>query len=89
MYTRTTSLPILYIRNIIPADMGIPLPEHVALSGWGYADFHAGVNFALTEFYEVRLCGVLGKPVKGSPHRGSSVRGSKPPYVSIRLNLNS
>jgi len=22
--------------------------EHLALSGWGYADFHAGVNFAIT-----------------------------------------
>ena len=28
--------------------------EHLALSGWGYADFHAGVNFAITEFSEVR-----------------------------------
>jgi hypothetical protein len=24
------------------------------LSGWGYAAFHAVVNFAITEFYEVR-----------------------------------
>ena len=24
--------------------------EHLALSGWGYADFRAGVNFAITEF---------------------------------------
>jgi hypothetical protein len=24
--------------------------KHLALSGWGYADFHAGVNFAITEF---------------------------------------
>jgi hypothetical protein len=28
---------------------------HLALSGWGYADFHAGVNFAITEFSEVRI----------------------------------
>jgi hypothetical protein len=28
--------------------------EHLTLSGWGYADFHAGVNFAITEFSEVR-----------------------------------
>ena len=27
--------------------------EHLALSGWGYADFHAGVNFAITAFCEV------------------------------------
>jgi hypothetical protein len=37
MYTRATSLPILYIRNIIPDYMGISLPEHLALSGWGQA----------------------------------------------------
>ena len=30
--------------------------EHLALSGWGYADFHAVVNFAFTEFSEVRAC---------------------------------
>ena len=24
--------------------------EHLALSGWGYADLHAGENFAITEF---------------------------------------
>ena len=28
--------------------------EHLALSGWGYADFHAGVNFAITKFSEVQ-----------------------------------
>jgi hypothetical protein len=39
MYTRATSLPSLYIRNIIPGDVGIPLPEHLALSGRGYALF--------------------------------------------------
>ena len=27
--------------------------EHLALSGWGYADFHGGVNFAITAFSEV------------------------------------
>jgi hypothetical protein len=26
----------------------------LALSEWGYANFHAGVNFRFTEFYEVR-----------------------------------
>ena len=41
--------------------------EHLALSGWGYADFHAGVNFAITEFSELR--GVrLG--AGGVPHAG-------------------
>jgi len=34
--------------------MSIPSPAVLALSGWGYADFHVGVNFALTEFSEVR-----------------------------------
>jgi hypothetical protein len=29
-----------YIRNIIPDDVGIIRLEHLALSGWGYADFH-------------------------------------------------
>ncbi len=40
--------------RIIPGKISIPLPEPLARSGWGYADFHAGVNFALTEFSEVR-----------------------------------
>jgi hypothetical protein len=30
----------------MPDDMGIPLLERIALSGWGYIDFHASVNFA-------------------------------------------
>ena len=38
MYIRATSLPKLYIRNIIPDDMGIPLLGYRALSGWGYAE---------------------------------------------------
>jgi hypothetical protein len=46
--------------------MGIPLPEHVALSGWGYADFHAGVNFAFTEFSEVHG---FGARERGPDHR--------------------
>jgi hypothetical protein len=54
MYTRATSLPILYIRNIIPGDMSISLLEHLALSGWGYTDFHASMNFAFWAFSEVR-----------------------------------
>jgi hypothetical protein len=33
---------------------GVPSPAVLALSGWGYADFHAAVNFAQTEFSEVR-----------------------------------
>jgi hypothetical protein len=60
MYTKVTSLPNLYIRNIIPDDMSIPLLEYLAQSGWGYADFHVGVNFAFIEFYEVRVLGILG-----------------------------
>src|SRR5829696_4257291 len=42
MYTRTTSLPSLYIRNIIPDDMSIPLLGYRALSGWGEA-FKIGI----------------------------------------------
>ena len=55
MYTRATSLPSLYIRNIIPDDMSIPLLAHRGLSGWGYTDFHASVNFAFWGFCEVRI----------------------------------
>jgi hypothetical protein len=32
------------------SDMGILPSASLALSGWGYADFHGAVNFALTEF---------------------------------------
>jgi hypothetical protein len=35
MYTTVTSLPGLYIRNIILDEMSILLLEHLALSGWG------------------------------------------------------
>src|SRR5215208_8475033 len=50
--------------------MDIPLAEHLALSGWGYTDFHASVNFAFWGFSEVELplYGVLGS----SEHRGGS-----------------
>src|SRR5215204_1203287 len=41
--------------------MSIPSSASLALSGRGYADFHVGVNFALTEFYEVRVLGVSRK----------------------------
>jgi hypothetical protein len=37
-----------------PFYMGIPSPAVLALSGRGLADFHAGVNFVMTEFYEVQ-----------------------------------
>jgi hypothetical protein len=40
MYTRATSLPNLYIRNIIPDGTSIPLAEHLGLSGRGYALIH-------------------------------------------------
>jgi hypothetical protein len=49
MYTLRTS-SCLYIINIMLDDTGIPSPAVLALSGWGYADFHAGVNFRFTEF---------------------------------------
>jgi hypothetical protein len=35
MYTRAASLPNLYIRNIMPDAMGMPLLEHLTLSGRG------------------------------------------------------
>ena len=47
MYTRTTSLPKLYIINILPDETSIPLLGYRALSGRGYADFHADANFAM------------------------------------------
>jgi hypothetical protein len=37
MYTWATSLPNLYIRNIIPDDM-VPLREQPGPRGWGDAD---------------------------------------------------
>src|SRR5215203_4238812 len=36
--------------RIIPDDRGVPLLEHLALSGRPDADFHASANFAGTEF---------------------------------------
>ena len=59
MYARAASLPNLYIRNIIPDDMGIPSLAVLALSGWGYTDFHASANFAFWGFSEVRILGFL------------------------------
>src|SRR5215211_928517 len=41
--------------RIIPDSKSIPLLGHLALWGWGYADFHVGVNFRFTAFSEVRL----------------------------------
>jgi len=40
--------------------MGIPSPAVLALSGRPDADFHGIVNFAYTEFLEVRLKEILG-----------------------------
>jgi hypothetical protein len=39
MYARTTSLAILYIRNIIPDDMGIPSPAALAKRGGSMQTF--------------------------------------------------
>jgi hypothetical protein len=39
MYTKATSLSVLYIRNIIPDNISIPLLGYRALSGWGEALF--------------------------------------------------
>jgi hypothetical protein len=58
---RPTPMPKALVRSgpcggrIIPDDTGILRLEHLALSGWGYADFHVGVNFRFTEFCEVRI----------------------------------
>ena len=35
-------------------DISILPSASLALSGWCYADFHGAVNFAITEFSEVR-----------------------------------
>src|SRR5215203_1622752 len=61
-----------YIRTIILNDMDIPLRRLLGLSGWGYADFNAGVNFALTEFSEVRYRRLLISPLYTLRHLGSS-----------------
>jgi hypothetical protein len=47
---KATSLSNLYIRNIMPDDMSIPLLAHRALSGWGF-----------TLFTLVRGMGILGR----------------------------
>src|SRR5215208_6153511 len=44
----------VYIRNLILGSMSIPSSASLALSGWGYTDFHASVNFAFWGFSEVR-----------------------------------
>ena len=48
-YVQTGMRAELYIRKIIPHDTSIPLPEHLALSGRGYA-----------LFARVRGMGILG-----------------------------
>ena len=50
--------------------------EHLALSGWGYADFHAGVNFAITEFSEVRIAPVRWTETTGEPNTPPRLWGS-------------
>jgi hypothetical protein len=40
----------VYITYIISDGMGVPSPAVLALLGCCYARFHAGANFALTEF---------------------------------------
>jgi hypothetical protein len=42
---------------MIPDGIGISLLGRLALSGWGYADSHAGVNFRFTAFSEVGVSG--------------------------------
>jgi hypothetical protein len=50
MYTRVTSLLNLYIRNIIPDDMSIPLLEHLAVSGRGEAVLRADTRTSLSGY---------------------------------------
>jgi hypothetical protein len=59
MYTADTSLPRLYIRKIIPDDVHMPI--------WGTWPYRGGamLNFAITEFYEVRIHRILGTPMLG------------------------
>ena len=59
MYIRTTSLPILYIRNIMPDAMGISLPEHLGLSGWG-EPFNLRSGSMRSSSMELPLIGFLG-----------------------------
>jgi hypothetical protein len=59
MYTKATSLPKLYIRNIIPGGMSIPRRRSWAYRGgaeWGYK----GANFA-----EFRLGVIRMRPFAG------------------------
>ena len=73
MYTRAKSLPNLYIRNIIPDDMGIPLLEYLVISGRPHAYFGDArlliimlrdMNFASWAFSEVRLTEMLGSQIR-------------------------
>ena len=50
MYTKVASLPNLYIRNIIPNAMSIPLLGYLALSGWGEAFINGHLADACTVF---------------------------------------
>src|SRR5215217_4943680 len=59
MYTRP-QLPNSVHKRHNTRRYDISLLERIALSGWGYADLHAGVNFRFIEFYEVRVLGILG-----------------------------
>jgi hypothetical protein len=64
---------VLYIRNIIPDDIGIPLLEHLAPSGWGYANFHG------VQVWTVFCLGCAGRRVSrpktfGGGHTTRSVK---------------
>jgi hypothetical protein len=56
MYTKATSLPNLYIRNIVPDDTIIPLPSTWPYRGGAKRPFSTYVE---EEFCELRLNGVL------------------------------
>jgi hypothetical protein len=45
-------ISVVYIRNTIPPEHDYPA-DVPGLSGWGYLDFHTGVNFVLAEFSDV------------------------------------
>jgi hypothetical protein len=63
--------------------------EHLSLSGWGYADIHAGVNFRFTAFSEVRIAPVRPPctQVEYDSDNGSVQGGcSRPHYASLPRN---
>jgi hypothetical protein len=53
MYTRATSLPSLYVRNIMPDDVGIPSSASLAYRGGAMQPLTLPANFAWSEFSDL------------------------------------